>query len=176
MGAVVVYESMFGNTHTIAERIGDGIRTVMEATVVAVGDATGEVVGGAELLVVGGPTHVHGMSSARSRSGAVERAETEDDLDLDPDAEGPGLRDWFQQLADGDGRPAAAFDTRVHATSLMTGQASKGIGKRLKSHGYHLIVERESFFVDTTEHLEDGEAERAQAWGRAVAQAAAARR
>lgn len=174
MRAVVVYESMFGNTHAVAQYIAEGIDTVGDGStaVLAVGDATAEALADADFLVVGGPTHVHGMSSARSRDGAADQASNDPDLDLDPDAEGPGLRDWFDGIADGNGRPAVAFDTRVHATTLLTGQASKGIAKRLRRHGYDVIVDNESFFVDTSNHLEADEAERATAWGRAVARAA----
>ena len=67
MRAVVVYESMFGNTHVIADHIAEGLRTAAEVTVVAVHDAAVELIDSADLLVVGGPTHVHGMSSQRSR-------------------------------------------------------------------------------------------------------------
>lgn len=171
MNAVVVYESMFGNTHVIADHVAAGLRTGMETTVVPVHDATEEVISGADLLVVGGPTHVHGMSSHRSRQGAKEIAEKDDDLDLDPDAEGDGLRDWFDDLADGHSGRAAAFDTRVHATAVLTGQASKGIAKRLRRHGFDLVVDPESFFVDKENHLEPDEADRAEAWGRSLAEA-----
>jgi hypothetical protein len=174
MHALVVYESMFGNTHTVAERIAEGIATVCEATVVPVHDATPEQLAAADLVVVGGPTHVHGMSSERSRAGAADMAAKDDDLTLDPDALGEGLRDWFRDLADdaGSGRPAAAFDTRVHASTLITGQASNGIAKRLRTHRFDLVVDRESFFVDKSNHLEPDEADRATAWGRRVAEAA----
>ena len=170
MHAVVVYESMFGNTHVIADHIAEGLRSRLETTVVAVQDATDDVVAGADLLVVGGPTHVHGMSSHRSREGAKEIAAKDDDLELEPDAEGPGLRDWFDGLADGRSGHAAAFDTRVHATAILTGQASKGIAKRLRRHGFDLVAEPESFFVDKENHLEPDEAERAEAWGRSLAE------
>ena len=40
MRAVVVYESMFGNTHVVAQHIADGIGTVMEAAAVSVHDAS----------------------------------------------------------------------------------------------------------------------------------------
>jgi hypothetical protein len=171
MRAVVVYESMFGNTHVIADHIAEGLRTRSETTVVPVHDATEDLLDGADLLVVGGPTHVHGMSSHRSREGAKEIAAKDDDLELDPDAEGPGLRDWFDELTDGRSGRAAAFDTRVHATAVLTGQASKGIAKRLRRHGFDLVVEPESFFVDKENHLEPDEAERATAWGRSLAEA-----
>ena len=170
MHAVVVYESMFGNTHVIADHVAAGLRTGMKTTVVPVHDATDEVISGADLLVVGGPTHVHGMSSHRSRQGAKEIAAKDDDLELDPDAEGDGLRDWFDDLADGHSGRAAAFDTRVHATAVLTGQASKGIAKRLRRHGFDLVVDPESFFVDKENHLEPDEADRAEAWGRSLAE------
>jgi hypothetical protein len=178
MRALVVYESMFGNTHAVAQHIAEGIGSVADTTVVPVHDATESLVADADLLVVGGPTHVHGMSSKRSREGAVEMAQKDDELELDPDAYGEGLRDWFGDVADdaGAGRLAAAFDTRVHGTTLLTGQAAKGIAKRLRSHGYEMVVDVESFFVDKTNHLEPGEADRATAWGRTVADAAHASR
>jgi len=182
--AVVIYESMFGNTHAVAEHIAEGIEAspgageTVDAMVLAVHDATAERLAAADLVVVGGPTHVHGMSSERSRAGAVDMAAKDEDLELDPDAYGEGLRDWFASLADdvGTGRFAAAFDTRVHGSTLLTGQASKGIAKRLGSHGFDLVVDAESFFVDKSNHLEAGEVDRATSWGHRVADAARAGR
>lgn len=176
MRALVVYESMFGNTHAVAEHIAEGIQTLAETIVVPVHDATAALLHAADLVVVGGPTHVHGMSSGRSRDGAAEMAEQDEELELDPDALGPGLRDWLDDLAGhvGSGRSAASFDTRLHATTLLTGQASKGIAKRIRKHGFDVIVDVESFFVDRSNHLEPGEADRATAWGRTVAEAAQA--
>jgi hypothetical protein len=174
MHAVVVYESMFGNTHTIADKIGEGLRAAgVDTDVVSLHDATSDLVDRADLLVVGGPTHVHGMSTTMSRSGLDDMA-AKQDLDLDPDWEGEGLRDWFQQLPEAPGGHAAAFDTRVHATAVLTGRASKGIAKRLTGHGYTLVVAPESFFVDKQTHLEPDEAERAADWGRALATATTA--
>jgi hypothetical protein len=177
MRAIVIYESMFGNTHAVAEHIAEGIESpsaqAFEASVVPVHDATPQRLAAADLVVVGGPTHVHGMSSERSRAGAQDMAAKDQDLELDPDAYGEGLRDWFASLADdvGTGRFATAFDTRVHGSTLLTGQASKGIAKRLISHGFELAIDSESFFVDKSNHLEAGEAERATTWGHRVADA-----
>ena len=174
MRALVVYESMFGNTHAVAQHIAEGIEPSGEVTVLPVHDATAEHLASVDLVVVGGPTHVHGMSSKPSRSSAVEMAAKDDDLVLDPDAYGEGLRDWFDDLGKdvGAGRLAAAFDTRVHASRLLTGQASRGITKRLRSHGFDLVVDGESFFVDKANHLEPGESDRAAAWGHELAEAA----
>jgi hypothetical protein len=181
MRALVVYESMFGNTHAVAQHIAEGIEASAEgieasaeATVLAVHDATAEQLASADLVVVGGPTHVHGMTRTSSRASAVEMAAKDDELELDPDAHGEGLREWFDDLAAdvGTGRLAAAFDTRVHGSTLLTGQASKGITKRLRSHGFDVVVDGESFFVDKSNHLEASEIDRATAWGRQLAEAA----
>ena len=46
MRAVVIYESMFGNTHAVAQHIAEGIDSEATATVVSVHDATPEVIAG----------------------------------------------------------------------------------------------------------------------------------
>jgi len=166
MRTVVVYESMFGNTHEVADRIAEGLGG--EVTVLSVGEAIGTILHDVELLVVGGPTHVHGMSRPSSRRSAGQQAGTDDELDLEPDAEGPGLREWFDALPASSGR-AAAFDTRVDAAAWLTGRASKGIAKRLERHGFGLVLAPESFCVDKENHLVDGEADRAVEWGRQLA-------
>ena len=62
MRAVIVYESMYGNTHAVAEAIGRGLGPTFDTTVLPVGGATRPMVEGADLLVVGGPTHAHSMT------------------------------------------------------------------------------------------------------------------
>jgi hypothetical protein len=168
MRALVVFESMYGNTHTIADRIADGLRPAFDVTVCAVADATPTLVGASDLVVVGGPTHVHGMSSGTSRRAAVDALAKDDTLVLDEDAEGPGLRDWFDGLGE---RPvaAAAFDTRIDAPPALTGRASKGISKRLRKHGFRVVADPESFLVDKHSRLLDGEEDRARAWGATLA-------
>ena len=136
MKVLVVYESMYGTTHEVAERISAGLGDSGSVEAVPVADATPERVAAADLLVVGGPTHIHGMSTAMSRHQAVSEetlrheAEKGHDLEVDPDAEGPGLRDWFDTLDLGHPLPAAAFDTRLDGPALVTGRASKGISRR----------------------------------------------
>ena len=113
MRALVVYESIYGNTHVIASNIEDGLRATHEVTLVPVTAATAELVSHADLLVVGGPTHMHGLSSASSRRMAAQAASKEGSgLTLDPDASGPGLREWLKGMEDGQAL-AAAFDTRL---------------------------------------------------------------
>jgi hypothetical protein len=164
MRAVVVYESMYGNTHLVADAIAAGLGDG-DVRVVPVGDASAKLVRDADLLVVGGPTHVHGMSRESTRAAAREAAEKPgSDLEMDPDAEGPGLREWFDDLA-ALGGAAAAFDTRVDAPAGFTGRASKGIAKRLRRQGCTLVAEPESFLVTKETHLEPDEEARARSWG-----------
>lgn len=169
MRAVVVYESMFGNTRQLAERIGEGLRTRFDVTVMPVTEAIGTFPDTFDLVVVGGPTHVHGMSKATTRKAAAQQADADEELDLEPSAEGPGLRDWFGGLAKIDRVPAAAFDTRIDASPLLTGRASKGIAKQLTRHGFRLVADPESFLVDKENHLLVGESVRAVDWGAGLA-------
>ena len=68
MKALVVYESMFGNTAHIARAIGAGLAEGGVVVTIAKVDAVdADEVAGADLLIVGGPTHAHGLSSASSR-------------------------------------------------------------------------------------------------------------
>jgi hypothetical protein len=169
---LVVYESMYGNTHAVADAIGVGLRTALGddgmVEVVSVHDAGPAVVVGADVLVVGGPTHAHGISRASTRASAITDAtKPEPPLELDPDAEGDGLREWFDGLGEVDAR-AAAFDTRVDMAVAFTGRASKGIAKRLKRHGCELVAEPESFLVTKDTHLEPHEVEHATKWGAAL--------
>ena len=53
MRALVVYESMYGNTQVTAGNIADGLRGDYEVTLVPLAEATAELVAGADLLVAG---------------------------------------------------------------------------------------------------------------------------
>ena len=169
MRVLVVYESMYGNTHVIASNIADGLRAAHEVTLVPVADATADLIGQADLLVVGAPTHVHGLPTASSRQAARKAAVNPDSgLMLDPDAGGLALRDWLGGLAGGPAL-AAAFDTRLTAAPVLTGRASHSIGKILRRHGYRLIMPPESFLVTKLNTLVDGESSRARRWGSELA-------
>jgi len=172
MRALVVYESMYGNTHVIATNIAAGLRDTHEVTLVPVSRATPDLIARADLLVVGAPTHMHGLSTASSRQAARKAAaEPDGGLPLDPDAGGLAMRDWLAGLTGGH-TLAAAFDTRVAGPAVLTGQASRGISKLLKRHGYRLLAPPESFVVTKLNTLVDGESSRARRWGSALAAAA----
>ncbi len=164
MRAVIVYESMYGNTHHVADSVAEGLGSTFDVTVVPVESAHADLVRSADLLVVGGPTHVHGMTRESTRKAALDAAAEDESLAVDPDAPGPGLRDWFEGV-DLEDRDAAAFDTRMHGPPALTGRASKGIAHRLRHHGANLIVEPESFLVTRQNHLDEDEAAHARAWG-----------
>jgi hypothetical protein len=170
MRALVVYESMYGNTHLVADAIADGLREArFDVRSVPVAEAFQDEVARADLLVVGGPTHVHGMSTERTRNAAVANIEkSANALQLDPDAPGEGLREWFADLPSQPGTTAAAFDTRIHKWAGLTGRASKGISRLLGRSGFTEVAEPQSFFVDH-DALEPGECERAKTWGLALA-------
>src|SRR5258706_498153 len=71
MKAVVIYESMYGNTHRIASAIAAGFRRHGEAVVVPVRDADAALVASADLAVVGGPTHAKGIEHKLRHHGAT---------------------------------------------------------------------------------------------------------
>ena len=165
MQALVVYESMYGNTRVIAGNIADGLRVDNEVTVVPVAGATAELVAGADLLVAGAPTHMHGLPSAASRRQAARTAaKAGGGLRLDPDADGPGMQDWLRDLGHRDGL-AAVFDTRVNGFAVFTGRASRRMARLLKRHGYQLVAAPQSFLVCSHGTLLDGEASWARRWG-----------
>jgi hypothetical protein len=165
MRALVVYESMYGNTHVVASNIADGLRTTHEVTLVPVSEATPELLAGADLLVAGAPTHMHGMPSASTRRMAAQAAAKQGSgLTLDPGARGLGIRDWLKDVA-GEHTLAASFDTRLNGVPAFTGRASRPIGRLLKRHGCRLVAAPASFLVSQQNMLLDGEAARARRWG-----------
>ena len=184
MHVVVVYESMFGMTHDVADAVAEGVAaTLPDARVVClrVGDATPERLGTPNLLIVGGPTHMRGMSSGMSRKIAVSMEEKADRGEgehqghgLEPEVEGPGLRNWFHELPKvGKGHFAAAFDTRGDA-GPMVGGAARGIEHRLQRHGYRVVCKSEGFVIEgDAGQLRAGERERARTWAAEVTRHAA---
>lgn len=164
MRALVVYESMFGNTRLIAEAIAEGLTGQMEVETVEVGLAPDLISPEIDLVVIGGPTHAFGLSRPSTRLSAAEQTE------------GPlvsariGIREWLEGLIR-PGRPVdcASFDTRIDKPRVP-GSAAASAGRRLRRLGFHPIVGPESFFVDgTTGPLLAGEYERAHGWGEQVA-------
>jgi hypothetical protein len=161
MRSLVVYESWFGNTRRIAEEIAAALAQEGEVDLVTVDEPLPplEVV---DLLVVGAPTHIHGLSSKRSREGAVDQGAAGEP--------GIGVRGWIDSLPNGVRGPrVAAFDTRANKPVLLVGSAARGISRRLRERGYLPAAKPQSFFVQGTPGpLEEGELERAADWGRTL--------
>jgi hypothetical protein len=174
MRALVVYESMYGNTHAVAVDIAAGLRATHVVTLVPVTRATRELVAAADLIVAGSPTHLHGMPTVTSRRMAVETARKQGSgLNLDPDADSPGLHAWLDRL-NAENALAACFDTRLSGIPALTGRASRGISRLLVSHGCRLLVPPESFLVSKQNTLLKGEAARAFSWGALIGETARA--
>lgn len=172
MRALVVYESMYGNTHAVAAGIAAGLHATCEVTLVPVSRATRVLVASSGLIVAGAPTHLHGISTIASRRMAAESARKPGSgLILDPEADGPGLRGWLEDL-DATGVLAAAFDTRMDGMPALTGGASRRVARLLARGGCRLVVPPESFLVNGQNALIEGEAARASSWGALAGQTA----
>jgi hypothetical protein len=167
---MVIYESMYGNTRQIAEAIGSGLSGAFDVAVVPVSRADAQLLADAGLVVAGGPTHVHGMSRASTRRAAVDAAgKPESGLNAEPGAAGPGLREWFGSLGRYQAK-AAAFDTRMQGSALLTGRSSRQVARLLRAHGFDVAAPPESFLVTRQNALVPYESERAREWAAKLAE------
>jgi flavorubredoxin len=158
--ALIVYETMFGNTERIARAIRDGLRRYVPAETVPVNRAPDVVPADVRLLVVGGPTHAFSMSRLSTRQGAWQQGEVVMPIEV-------GIREWLGALKPPvDARVrTATFDTRIAKVRRLPGSAARSAAKLLRRMGYPMLAS-ESFFVnDTTGPIRDVEIERAQRWG-----------
>ena len=159
--ALVVYESMFGNTEIVARQIAAGLSETVDVDVVRAGP---DVVVGEDvaLLVVGGPTHAFGLTRASTRDSAGQQGAP---VDV---ARAPGLREWLEDLPLTTCR-VAAFDTRIHRPGVP-GSAARAAERRLGKAGGRVTSPAMSFWVSGTHGpLAAGEADRALSWGRLLA-------
>jgi hypothetical protein len=170
MRALVVYESMFGNTRDIAAAVAEGLGTQLTVDLVEVGSAAEEVGEDVTLLVAGGPTHALGMSRAQTRRKAGDQAAEQAGEQADDSVVSSriGLRDWLERLGPGNGLPAVTFDTRVRRPRIP-GSAARRAERQLKKHGYGIMRDAENFWVTgASGPLVEGERERARRWGEQV--------
>jgi flavodoxin len=146
MNSLVIYDSKFGNTKRVAEKVG----VVLAAPAINVSEVGPESIAGLDLLVLGSPT----------QGGRPTQAIQEFLRQLPADA----LR----------GVRVAAFDTRINSRDhgpflrVLTGVIGYAAGRMtssLESHGGTAATKPEGFIVEDTEGpLEEGEEERASAW------------
>lgn len=158
--ALVVFESMFGNTQHIADAVKEGLSSYVSADILEIGTAPDVLPDGVDLIIVGGPTHAFGMSRPRTREDARRQAGGH------VVSARKGLREWLTRLERTHRNlAAAAFDTRIDRPRVP-GSAARGAEKRLRKLGFRIACPSESFYVTgATGPLVDGEIERAQRWG-----------
>jgi hypothetical protein len=164
MRVIVAYESIYGNTHQIATAIARGFDSTDDVRVVPVSELG--VNPAADVLVVGMPTHAHGLPRPASRRAAIQGAHSANgDLPVDPAADGSGVREWLQTVPAGLAGSVATFDTRFRAPAWLAGHPARRVLRHLTRAGAHRLAGAESFYVDKSEHLRPGELARAKQWG-----------
>jgi flavodoxin len=166
MRALVVYESIWGNTEAIARAAAAGVGG--DAEVVAAVDAPAAIPDDVDLLIVGGPTHAFSMTTPSTRESARQQGATT--------IPARGIREWILELA----APSravrvATFDTRT-VSPRLPGSAAKKAMKRLVARGLEPAAKPETFGVHGYGGpLADGEEARAKEWGAKLATAVAGR-
>jgi flavodoxin I len=157
MKALIVYDSVFGNTEKIAIAMGETLASQGDVQVVRVSDLKSEQLVGLDCLFAGSPTR--GFRPT------------------------PAMTEWLKSLpADSlKGVRVAAFDTRMATSDIKSGllralvniggYAAKPIADQLKKKGGEpLNLSPEGFFVKDREGpLKEGEMERAANWAKAAA-------
>ena len=165
MNALIVYESMFGNTRQIAEAIAEALQAAgTTVTVTTAANAPVEL-SGLDLVVIGSPTHAHTLPQPSSRKDAAAWANDEKkQLHLEPGAQDPGVREWLERVpvAEVNAR-FAAFSTRADFPLIFAGDAAAAIKRRLRKRGVHVDA-HENFLVDFDSRLLPDEQQRARDW------------
>jgi hypothetical protein len=162
--ALVVYESMFGNTEKVAHAVAEGLR--LDGVIVDVQEVTAAPTGAlpdVDLLVVGAPTHAFSLSRPSTRADAVRQG-------APATRQGLGLREWLSSAA---GRPdlgIAVFDTRVSKVRRLPLAAGPRAARIAHQRGFMLLSKPVAFVVeDVKGPLSAQEVERATQWGRYLA-------
>ncbi len=161
MRAIVVYESLWGNTEQVARAIADGLQAIAPVEVVSA-DAAPTQLEAYDLVVVGGPTHAFSMSRPSTRETAVQTQKA-------PRVVERGIREWLDDVtAVFAPITAVTFDTKVESPRLP-GSAAKAARHDLRARGFDVGTASETFRVHGYEGpLVDGELARAEQWGRTL--------
>ena len=166
MKAVVVYESHWGNTASIARAIAEGLGP--ETPVLATDEAPGSVLADADLIVAGAPVIAFRLANDSMRQKIADDAGDAHDK---PDLTHPSMRDWLERMPAGKGL-GAAFETRIH---WSPGGATGTIERGLQAAGYRRLTKGRKFFVTGTYGpLREGELDAARAWGAELARSVVA--
>jgi hypothetical protein len=163
--AVVVYESLWGNTAAVASAIGEGIGP--GTGVLSTAEASPEALEGADLIVAGSPVLAFKLPTEKIREGL---RKTPGDAPRPADLSHPSMHSWLEGLPTGTAW-SAAFDTQVKGP---WGKAAPTIGKGLERAGHRSIAKPAGFIMaGKYGPPREGELERAREWGAALAQAVA---
>ncbi len=144
MKALIVYDSVYGNTEKIARAIAEAITPSDEVKVLRAGEANPSELASIDLLIVGSPTHGGRPTSA--------------------------VQNLLNKIPKLQGINVAAFDTRIPTKLVgVFGYAAGRIAGNLKRKGGTLIASPEGFFVTGGQGpLKEGELERAAAWAKGI--------
>jgi len=157
MKAIVVYESLWGNTAAIAKAIAEGIGPGARALSTA--EANVAITAEADLIIAGAPVMAFRLPTDMVRKGV---GEDKKHANHPPNLSAPSMRSWLAALPKGKGK-AAAFDTQFKWSPSATGAIIKG----LERAGYQKAAKPQKFIVKGTYGpLKEGELERANAWGK----------
>lgn len=159
MRALVVYESMFGNTERVAQAITHGLATRMAASATPVTAFPATPFAQPDLLVVGAPTHGLTLPTPDTRQQAAVRSDDEIDTRT-------GIREFLAALPPIPGCLVATFDTRHRRMRYLPGSAARAAGRLLDRAGCHMVMPAQSFYVaGMAGPLLPGEWDRAVDWG-----------
>jgi hypothetical protein len=161
--ALVVYESMFGNTEKVASAVARGLQLEdVDTGLVEVWSAPAQLSPDLDLLVVGGPTHGFSLSRPSTRADAVRQGARSTHADL-------GLREWldFVTVEPGHSPVVATFDTRVTKVRWLPKAAGPAAARLARRRGLTVVTKPVGFLVDDIRGpLVEHELERAVDWGR----------
>jgi hypothetical protein len=165
MKALVVYESMFGNTERVASEVARGLGLKgLDVQLVEVGSAPPALAADLDLLVVGAPTHAFSLSRRSTREDAVRQGAS-------PERALRGLREWLGSVRfdPGTAPRVAAFDTRMGKVRWLPKAAGPAAVRLARKRGLRDVDKPVAFVVaDVQGPLLDGESERAVALGRVL--------
>ena len=166
MHAIVVYESLWGNTAAVAQAIAEGIGEGARAA--TPDEVSPTMIAEADLLVAGAPVFGFSLPTKKMRESI---ARDEADAPVPPDLSHPPLREWLDTIPPGHA-PTAAFETRIWWSPRG---ATGDIEQRFAKAGYKGIDKAHKFVVQGKYGpLREGELERARAWGQSLREAVAA--
>jgi flavodoxin I len=146
MKALVIYDSVYGNTEKIAQAIGEVLNN--EARVVRVGEAVPTELGTLDLLIIGSPTQ-----------GGKPTKELQDFLSQIPENSLKNVK-------------VTSFDTRISTRLVgIFGYAAGRILEVLKTRKGQVAAFPQGFFVQGSKGpLKEGELERAISWAKGIAE------